>query len=52
MAKVVAPKASNPANNETPDEPVVWDATNINKETARSAEKSVKEALRAMGLDD
>ena len=52
MAKVVAPKASNPASNETPDEPVVWDATNINKETARSAEKSVKEALRAMGLDD
>lgn len=52
MAKVVAPKASNPANTETPDEPTVWDSTNINKETARSAEKSVKEALRAMGLDD
>lgn len=52
MAKVVAPKASNPANTETPDEPVVWDVNNINKETAKSAEKSVKEALRAMGLDD
>lgn len=52
MAKVVAPKASNPANTETPDQPVVWDSMNLNKETARSAEKSVKEALRAMGLDD
>lgn len=52
MAKVVAPKASNPANTETPEQPVVWDSMNLNKETARSAEKSVKEALRAMGLDD
>lgn len=52
MAKVVAPKASNPANVEEPDAPIIWDSTNINKESAKSAEKSVKEALRAMGLDD
>lgn len=52
MAKVVAPKASNPANIADPDAPIVWDTTNINKESAKSAEKSVREALRAMGLDD
>lgn len=52
MAKVVAPKASNPANIADPDAPVIWDTTNINKETAKSAEKSVREALRSMGLDD
>lgn len=52
MAKVVAPKASNPANIADPDAPVIWDTTNINKESAKSAERSVKEALRSMGLDD
>lgn len=52
MAKVVAPKASNPANNAEPEQPVIWDSTNINKESAKSAERSVKEALRSMGLDD
>ena len=52
MAKVVAPKASNPANTEDVDAPVIWDSNNINKESAKSAEKSVREALRAMGLDD
>lgn len=52
MAKVVAPKASNPANIADSDAPIIWDSTNINKESAKSAERSVKEALRAMGLDD
>ena len=52
MAKVVAPKASNPANIADSDAPIIWDATNINKESAKSAERSVKEALRSMGLDD
>ena len=52
MQKVVAPKASNPANTEEVDAPIIWDSNNINKESAKSAEKSVREALRAMGLDD
>lgn len=52
MSKVVAPKASNPANNEDVDAPIIWDSNNINRESAKSAEKSVKDALRAMGLDD
>jgi hypothetical protein len=52
MAKVVSPKASNPANNEEPDKPVIWDSANINKESQKAAEKSVREALKSMGLAD
>ena len=52
MAKVVAPKASNPANSEVIEKTEEFTPENMNKMSQRYAEQSVKEALRAMGLDD
>lgn len=52
MAKVVAPKASNPSNNEEIDKIEEFTPENMNKQSQKYAERSVKDALRAMGLDD
>lgn len=52
MAKVVAPKASNPVNNEEIDKIEEFTPENMNKQSQKYAERSVKDALRAMGLDD
>lgn len=52
MAKVVAPKASNPVEtapvNKVPEE---WTPENVGKKSAEAAIDSVRAAMRSMGLD-